>query len=135
MPQLAREIIVHPVKNRHYSSYARGHRPCGGRTAVGLTRRQVSGPCGVKFITNSSCYSTQRDKDSAIARTELSRSTLSVRSPCELGHESPESYCAFFRMLYRAILVSILRSRVVAPLERRGCPIFYGFVPNFPYVT
>ena len=44
VPQLARETIVHPAQNRHCSSCARGNHPCGGSTAIGLTRRQVSVP-------------------------------------------------------------------------------------------
>ena len=67
VPQLAREIIVHSAQNHHYSSCARGNHPCGGSAAVGLTRRQVSVPLGVKSITNPSHYNAQRDKVSATA--------------------------------------------------------------------
>ena len=95
VPQLAREIIVHPAQNRHYRSCARGNHPCGEPTVIGLTRRQVSVPWGMNSITNSPRYNAQRDKVSAIALTELSRSATSVRLPCELGHESPETYCTF----------------------------------------
>ena len=94
-PQLAGEIIVRPAQNRRYSSCARRTHPCDGPTVIGMTRRHVSVPWGVKSITNSSLYYAQRDKVSAIALTELSRSATSVRSPCEPGHESPENCCAF----------------------------------------
>ena len=49
---MAREIIVHPAQNRHCSSCARETHPCGGSTVIGLTRRQVSVPCGVKSINH-----------------------------------------------------------------------------------
>ena len=73
---MARKTIVHPAQNRHYSSNARGRHPRGCPTGVGLTRRHVSGPWGVKSITNSSRYNAQRDKkvSATTAFSELVRS-------------------------------------------------------------
>ena len=65
-PQLTRKTIVRPAQNRHHSSNARGSHPRGCPTGVGLTRRQVSVPWGVKSITNSSRYKAQRDKKSQL---------------------------------------------------------------------
>ena len=62
---MARTAIVHPAKNRHYSSNARGSHARGCPIGVGLTRKQGSVPWGVKSITNSSRYelcNAQRDK-------------------------------------------------------------------------
>ena len=135
--QLAREMIVHPVQNRHYTSCARETHPCGGPTVIGLTRRQVPVPWGAKSITNSLRYNAQHDKVSAIALTGLSRSATSVRSPCELGRESPEAIAPsalghHLRIPLGTTLVSLVRSRVVAELERWGCPILYSLVPKIP---
>ena len=69
-PQLARKTIVHPVQNRHFSSNARGSHPRGCPNGVGLTRRQVSVPWGVKSITNSSRYNAQRDKSLSCRRQQ-----------------------------------------------------------------
>ena len=78
--QLARKTIAHPAQNRHYSSNVRERHPRGCPTGVALTRRQVSVPWGVKSVTNSSRYNTQRDKVSATAAvSELLRSAASVR--------------------------------------------------------
>ena len=71
-PQLARKTIVRPAQNRHYSNDVRGGHPHGCPTGVGLTRRQVSVPWGVKSITNLSCYNTQRDKSFSYYRQRAS---------------------------------------------------------------
>ena len=63
-PRFARETLIHPAQNRHYSSTPRGSHPhprvCP--TGVGLTRRQVSVCYGMKSNTKSSRYIARRDK-------------------------------------------------------------------------
>ena len=95
-PHLAGKKIVHPAQNCHFSSSARVSHTRGCSTGVGLTRRQVPVPWGVKFITNSPCYNAQRDKSLSYALRELVRSAASVRSLCQLDEESSRTSCAFF---------------------------------------
>ena len=132
MPQLAREVFVYSAQNRHYRSG-------GGPTVIALTRRQVPVPRGVKSTNNWSHYNAQRDKVSAIiALAGVNRSTTLVRSLCEVAHKSPKCYenCAYavghdLRMTLRTTLVSLVRSRVVAQLERWSCPTLDSLVPEF----
>ena len=141
MPQLAREIIVHPAQNRPYSSCARGTHACGGPTAIGLTRRQVSVPWGVKSITNSSRNNAQRLPKAT--KSQLLPSPSSVGRPPRCGHLvnsatraqkaiAPSAFGHDLRVTLGTTPVSSVRSRVVAQLERWGCPILYGHVPKFP---
>ena len=60
-PHLNRKTIVRPAQNRPYSSNDRGRHPRGGLTGVGLARRWVSVPWGVKKI-NSLPYDAKRVK-------------------------------------------------------------------------
>ena len=104
-PQLAHKTIFHPAQNCHYSSNARGRHTGGCPTGVGLTRRQVSVPWGVKSITNSSRYNAQRDKKveaaavSATAVSELVRSAGSVNTHVVVPLESAllVGRCRFLR--------------------------------------
>ena len=137
MPQLAHEVIVPPAQNRHCSSCARVTHPCGGPTIIGLPRRQVSVPWGVKSVTNSSHYNA-----SAATSQLFSPSQSSVgRSPrCgHLANSAPRAQKAVapsaigqdLRRTLGTTLVSLVRTRVVAELERCSCPILYSLVPNF----
>ena len=67
-PQLARKTIVRPAQISHYSSNVRGRHLRGCPTRVGLTRRHVSVPWGVKAITNLSRHNAQRDKSLSYCR-------------------------------------------------------------------
>ena len=142
MPQLAGEIFVYQAQNSPYSSCARRTHACGGPTVIGLTRRQVSVPWGVKSIANSSRKNAQclpkSTKSQILAVTELSRSATSVRSPSELRYENPESYCAFcVRPWCSNDLRNDPRQLCALPCggtaRAMGLPaILYGLVPKFP---
>ena len=136
-PQLARKTIVHPAQNRHYSSNARGSHPHGYPTGVGLTRRQVSVPWGVKSVINSSRYNAQRDKSLRYCRQRarsvgrLGAVILSTRRRETQKLTAPSASSDDLSMALGKTLLSFVRSRVVAQLERCGCPILHTPVPKF----
>ena len=131
-PQLARKTIVQPPHNHHYSINSRGRPPRG----VAVTRGQVSVPCGVNAITNSSRYNAQWGKISAIALTDLVRSIAPAWSLCQLDEESSETNCAFsdksspVNDLGHEPARSCALARGGTQLERCDCPILYPNV-NF----
>ena len=94
-PQLAHQRIVHLAQNRYCSSNARGSHPRGCPTGVGLTRRPVSVPCGVKSTTNWSRYNTQPDTNLSCCPQRARSVGASVRSLCQVDDVSSKIHCAF----------------------------------------
>ena len=125
---------------RHYSSSARGRHPRGCPTGFGYTRSHVSAPWGVKSITNSSRYKERPTRQTSQLLFMPSASSFG-RSPwCgqfvnsttraqKLTASSAISHD--LRMTLGRTLLSLVRSRMVAQLERCGCPILYTLVPFF----
>ena len=142
VPQLDHEIIAHPAQNRPYSSCACGTHACCG-PIMGLTRRQVSVPSRVKPITNS----LRNNAQSCLTRqsSQLLPSPSSVGRPPWCGRfvnsatraqkaSTPSAFGHALRMALETTPVrpNPVRSRVVAQLERWGCPILHSRVHEFP---
>ena len=97
-------------------------------------------PWGVMSITNSSRYNAQRDKSLSCIIMLLSVSLLGRPPRC--GHlvNSTKELRNSLRLLRRVMsslgmtlgtaLLSLVRSRVVAQLERCDCPILYPHAPK-----
>ena len=75
-------------------------------------------------------------KASATDVSELVRAAASVRSLCQLDEKAqqltaPSAVSHDLPMTLGKTMLSLVRSRVVAQLERYGCPILYTLVPEF----
>ena len=128
---MAREIITHPAKNRHDSSCVGGTHLCGGPTVIDLTRRQNKSPPTRHATTPNATKSRLSPSPSTVGRpprcSHLVISTTRARKAV-----APYTCCHDLRTTLGTTLVKLVRSRVVAQLERWGCPILYSHVPIFP---